>query len=106
MPFLVTNEDKDTLGFVHQLELPFVSGISGYLDGTLLNWMCKKGHVGLAFEAGSHHSKTSLIKHESFVTLSFHILGVYLDFKEEELAGLRNLLSDELAPKHFHFTLV
>mgnify|MGYP001585512185 FL=1 len=71
-----------------------------------MNCICKKGHVGLAFEAGLHHSKTSLIKHEFFVKLSFHILGVYDGYSELELLELADLLSDELTPKHFHFTLV
>ena len=106
VPFAVIGKDAATMNFVRNMNIPFVTGLTGILDGTLLNWMSKKGHVGLAFEAGSHHSKTSLIKHEAFVKLCLHAVGCYLDYTESELLELKELLSDELSPRHQHFRLL
>ncbi|MGB1038724.1 MAG: succinylglutamate desuccinylase/aspartoacylase family protein [Bacteroidia bacterium] len=106
VPFIVTTQQKHILEFVNKLDVPFVTGLSGFLDGTMLHWMSNKGHCGLAFEAGQHHSKKSMIKHEAFSKLCFHHTGALEDMAYWELEDLKDLLSDELGPKHNHFKLV
>ncbi|MGB0851331.1 MAG: succinylglutamate desuccinylase/aspartoacylase family protein [Bacteroidia bacterium] len=83
VPFIVTTQQKHILEFVNKLDVPFVTGLSGFLDGTMLHWMSNKGHCGLAFEAGQHHSKKSMIKHEAFSKLCFHHTGALEDDTED-----------------------
>ncbi len=106
IPFIVTQYDNHNQLFINRLNVPFITGLSGYLDGTVLSWFCRKGHCGLAFEAGQHHSRTSIIKHEAFVMLSMFHTGFYTGLHQSELNWLQNILDDELIPKHQHYSLV
>ncbi|MFY0643331.1 MAG: succinylglutamate desuccinylase/aspartoacylase family protein [Bacteroidia bacterium] len=105
IPFIVTNFDNHNQMFIDKLNVPYITGLSGYLDGTILSWFCRRGNCGLAFEAGQHHSRTSIIKHEAFTMLSMHHTG-FISLHQSELDWLQNILDDELAPKHQHFSLV
>ena len=106
IPFIVTQYENNDHQFIEALNVPYITGLRGFLDGTVLSWFCKKGFCGLAFEAGQHHSKTSIIKHEAFVYLSMYHSGFYPNLHESELKWLRNILDDELRPQHKHFELV
>lgn len=106
IPFIVTTKRIKNLDFVQRMNVPYVTGLSGHLEGTMLEWMTSKGFCGLAFEAGQHHSKTSMIKHEAFVRLSMYYSGFTPDLDEQEVLSLHNLLEDELMPKHNHFQLI
>jgi succinylglutamate desuccinylase len=106
IPFLVTTKKAENQEFARKFNVPYVTGLTGYLDGTMLSWMCEKGYNGMAFEAGQHHSKTSMIKHEAFVRLSMYYSGFCPKLTEEEVKELHNLLEDELMPKHNHFELI
>lgn len=106
IPFAVTSDKPLNKIFIEQFDLPFITGLSGYLDGTLLNWMCKKGHIGLAFEAGQHHSDASAIKHEAFVKLSMVYTGFLQGVDASEIEYLKDHLDDELRTKHNHFELI
>ncbi len=106
IPFVVTKEINPDKQLIHDIKVPFITGLEGHLDGTMLSWMCKKGHCGLAFEAGQHHSRTSMIKHESFIKLAMYYTGFTPSLSAEELKDLRIHLDDELMPKHNHFKLM
>lgn len=106
IPFIVTKETEKNTEMIKNLNIPYVTGVVGYLDGTMLAWMCEKGYSGMAFEAGQHYSRTSMIKHEAFVKLSMHYSGFTPDISDEEVSELHNLLEDELRPKHNHFKLI
>ncbi len=105
IPFIVTTKKPGNQDFVQKMNVPYVTGLVGHLDGTMLAWMCEKGHCGMAFEAGQHHSKTSMIKHEAFVRLSMYYSGFTPNLSDEEVSKLHNLLEDELMPKQNHFEL-
>lgn len=105
IPFVVTKEINQDKQLIFDIDVPYITGLEGHLDGTLLSWMCKKGHCGMAFEAGQHHSRTSMIKHESFVKLAMHYTGFMPHLSAKELEDLRDHLEDELMPKHNHFKL-
>lgn len=106
IPFMVTQYENNDHAFIQKMKVPFITGLSGFLDGTILAWICKQGHCGLAFEAGQHMSKHSIIKHEAFVYLSMFHSGFYTDQHKSELKWLRSVLDDELKPQHQHFELV
>lgn len=106
VPFIVADKNEETMALVSKLNIPFITGVQGFLDGTLLQWFSAKGHCGFAFEAGQHHSKKSMIKHEAFVKLCLQIIGSYKDFTPLEVEEISNLLDDELRPRHNHFKLV
>jgi len=106
IPFIVSQFDPKFQSFLDSSDVPYISGLNGYLDGTLLAWICDKGHCGLAFEAGQQQSHNSLIKHEAFVQLSMFHTGLYPNMPQEEIGRLKKLLDDELQPKHKHYRLV
>lgn len=105
IPFAVTqNEDKNK-ALIEQIDIPYITNLDGFLDGTLLAWFCDKGHCGLAFEAGQHQSKTSMIKHEAFVKLTMYYTGFTPALSQPEIEHLHHLLDEEIRPKHNHFVL-
>ena len=106
IPFVVTKENDFNKAFMEKVDVPYVTGLKGYLDGTLLEWMCDLGHCGLVFEAGQHHSEISAIKHEAFVRLSMYYTEFISELSAKALYQLRDQLEDELRTKHNHFVLV
>lgn len=106
IPFMVTQYENNDHEFIQKMRVPFITNLSGFLDGTILAWICKKGHCGLAFEAGQHKSKQSIIKHEAFIYLSMYHSGFYTEQNAGDLKWLRSVLDDELRPQHQHFELV
>jgi hypothetical protein len=106
IPFAVTKIGSESIDIINKINIPFVTGLEGHLDGTMLAWMCEKGHSGMAFEAGQHHSKTSMIKHEAFTRLSMFYSGFTPSLPFEDVVSLHNRLDDELRPKHNHFNLI
>jgi len=106
IPFAVTTNNSSNKDFVNLLGIPYITGLDGFLDGTMLEWMCTKGHCGLAFEAGQHHSDISMIKHEAFIRLSMYYAGFITELSADRLTTLKHQLEDELKTKHNHFVLV
>lgn len=105
IPFAVTKLTCDNERFVEKLQVPYITNLKGFLDGTMLAWMSEKGFCGLAFEAGEHYNQQSMIKHEAFIQLAMHYAGFMPDLSDVEIFKLRNFLEDELMPKHNHFEL-
>lgn len=94
-PFIVTNNREDNLAFVSHFPLPNVSGLTGFLDGTLLSYMTDLGHVGLAYEAGQHLNVKAMYRHEAFIWLSLFYSG-FLDpeYHEEEMSYHMSVLEE------------
>ena len=105
IPFAVTRDTDTNRRFIEQLDIPFITGLEGHMEGTLLEWMSDKGYCSLAFEAGQHHSHQSAVKHEAFVRLAMYYSGFITAMSNEELRLLRNFLEAELKTKHNHFVL-
>lgn len=80
--FCVTNVKSECMDFVSEYPFPSISGLTGFLDGTLLSYINDIGHVGLAYEAGMHRTENSLEKHRSFVWYSLIKTGL---IKESDL---------------------
>jgi succinylglutamate desuccinylase len=74
--FCVTNVKAECLEFVANYPFPSISGLTGYLEGTLLSYINDMGHVGLAYEAGLHRTGDSLDKHRSFIWYSLVQTGI------------------------------
>ena len=106
IPFAVTKENSESEAFIKELNIPYITGLIGYLDGTMLAWMCEKGFCGLAFEAGQHQSTGSLIKHEAFVQLAMHRTGFMPDMPEDEIISSQEKLDEELRPQKNHFKII
>jgi predicted deacylase len=74
--FCVTNEKPECLDFVRDYPFPGITGLTGYLEGTLLSYINEIGHIGLAYEAGMHQTDGSLEKHRSFIWASLVKVGL------------------------------
>lgn len=106
IPFAVTKANSKSETFIQQLNIPYITGLIGYLDGTMLAWMCEKGFCGLAFEAGQHQSTHSLIKHEAFVNLAMYYSGFMPGMDQDKVAYFKRNLEEELRPKNNHFKII
>ena len=106
IPFIVTNKNDQCLEFTNEFPMPVVSGLTGFLDGTLLSYINDLGHVGLAYEAGQHKSAQSLMKHESFVWLCLNNTEVCKDFDEDFILKHHENLEEELVTRNNHFKLI
>jgi predicted deacylase len=80
--FCVTNVKSECMDFVAEYPFPSISGLTGYLDGTLLSYINDIGHIGLAYEAGMHRTDNALEKHRSFIWFSLVKTGI---LKEDDL---------------------
>jgi len=97
-PFLLTHRDVDCISFAEKFPLPLVTGITGFLDGTLFGYLKDLDHAGVAFEAGQHHSQHAMDVHESFIWLTLHNSGLCPDLDASFLEFHRHSLqqlSDE-----------
>jgi len=106
IPFIVTNKTDSSMNFTHRFPMPVISGLTGFLDGTLLSYINDLGHVGLAYEAGQHKSHKSMIKHESFAWLCLHYTGICPDLDEEFIDHHHNVLQEELVTRTNSFKLI
>ncbi len=106
IPFIVTNKSDAGLQFTDAFPMPVISGLTGFLDGTLLSYINDLGHVGLAYEAGQHKSTQSLMKHESFIWLCLHQTGVCPDLDPDFIQKHIDILEEELVTRNNHFRII
>ncbi len=106
IPFIVTNKNDRCGEFTNSFPMPVISGLTGFLDGTLLSYINELGHVGLAYEAGQHLNPKSALKHESFVWLTLSNTGICPTLDEEFLEKHRLILQEELVTRTNHFKLI
>ena len=55
--FTITIRDEDHIQLLSQLKVPLIYGIEHTLHGTTMDFADEWGHLGFAFEAGSHGSE-------------------------------------------------
>ncbi|MBO6517627.1 MAG: succinylglutamate desuccinylase/aspartoacylase family protein [Bacteroidia bacterium] len=106
IPFIVTNKTNSAMEFTKRFPMPVVSGLMGFLDGTLLSYINDLGHVGLAYEAGQHKSPQSMIKHESFVWQCLYYAGVCKNLTDDFLQHHASILEEELVTRTNNFKLI
>lgn len=106
IPFIVTNKSDQSLEFTNAFPMPVISGLTGFLDGTLLSYINDLGHVGLAYEAGQHESAQSRMKHESFVWLCLNNTAVCKNLDEDFVSKHHQILEEELVTRNNHFKLI
>jgi hypothetical protein len=58
------------------LPLPLVLGLEEVIDGSMLGYLCDRGHVGIAFEGGRHEDPSTVDHLESIVWLSLVAAGL------------------------------
>src|SRR5690606_3470733 len=58
------------------LPLPIVLGLEEVIDGSMLGYLCDRGHVGIAFEGGRHDDADTIDHLESIIWLSLVTAGV------------------------------
>lgn len=59
-----------------RLQAPTVLGIEEQLDGTLVDWLDRRGFVGTVFESGQHDDPGSVDRAEAAIWLSLEALGM------------------------------
>lgn len=106
IPFVVTNKMEKCRRFTSNFPIPAVSGLTGYLDGTLLSYVNDLGYVGLAFEAGQHKHEQSYTRFESYIWLSLHYTGVLKGLSDEFVAFHEHALRDELIDRGSAFKII
>ncbi len=106
IPFIVTNKNDSCMEFTTNFPMPVVSGLMGFLDGTLLSYINDLGYVGLAYEAGQHKNHQSMIKHESFVWLCLSETGICADMDPEFVQHHYDVLEEELGTRNNNFKLI
>jgi succinylglutamate desuccinylase len=105
IPFMVIEDLNQSLKLVKQFPIPAITNLRGYLNGTLLAHYSNIGASTLAFEAGDHHSRKSVIKHESFCKLALIKTGNWSADESTE-DHLTDLLREELQPNHLLYELI
>ena len=75
LPFITINDALINRKFSQNFPLPTVLGIEEYLEGPLLSYLNKLGHVSLGFEAGQHDDKQSIQNAEAFINLTLEAAG-------------------------------
>ncbi|MCB9261952.1 MAG: succinylglutamate desuccinylase/aspartoacylase family protein [Flavobacteriales bacterium] len=106
IPFIVTNNEARCKAFTNHFPMPVISGLTGFLDGTLLSYINDLGHVGLAYEAGQHNSHQSFLKHESFIWLSLYHSGICTDIDQRLINLHKQTLEEELVTRNNNFKLI
>jgi succinylglutamate desuccinylase len=97
--FSITPDDEDHIQLLTQLKVPLIFGIEHTLIGTSMEYVEDAGHIGFAFETGSHGTKeaednayaglmilmviTGLIR-----AANLPDFGVYYDYLSRKVEGL------------------
>jgi hypothetical protein len=58
------------------LPLPLVLGLEEVIDGSMLGYLCDRGHVGIAFEGGRHDDPATVDHLESIIWLALVAAGL------------------------------
>ncbi|MCB9246414.1 MAG: succinylglutamate desuccinylase/aspartoacylase family protein [Flavobacteriales bacterium] len=106
IPFMVTNKMEKCRNYTSKFPIPSVSGLTGFLDGTLLSYVNDLGYVGLAYEAGQHKSEQSLTRFESFIWLSLHHAGILTGLTSEFVAFHEAALTEPQASSGRSFRII
>jgi len=75
-PFTVLGDMPANREFGRVLPVPLVLGLSGHIEGTLLEYLDRRGWVTVGFESGSHRGQRSIAMAASAVWLLLHAAGL------------------------------
>ncbi|MTI22201.1 aspartoacylase [Fulvivirga sp. RKSG066] len=69
-PYISINDTLRNREIALRYPLPIVLGLEEHLEGTILNYINKIGHISLGFEAGQHDDPLSIKNHEAIIWLT------------------------------------
>jgi hypothetical protein len=93
-PFTIATAASAGFELISGFNLPAITGLSGFLDGTLLDYINQLGHLGFAFEGGQHAEHQSVEKHHAFIMFALHQTKA-IALSEREQAFYTSILCDE-----------
>lgn len=68
-PFITISDSLNNRKFTSHFSVPIILGIEEYIEGPLLTYINKFGHISLGFEGGQHDNYLSVANCEAFVWL-------------------------------------
>lgn len=74
-PFATLGDTLKNRDFAMGLPVVKLLGIEEQIEGALLEWLNRQGHVTLGFEGGQHDDPASVDRHEAFVWLALEKAG-------------------------------
>ncbi len=87
-PFAMVSDSRVNRRLAQALGVPILLGLEESLEGTLLNYVNRLGHVAIGFEAGQHEAPESVARHEAALWLTHVSVGC---LSEEEGARVADL---------------
>lgn len=67
VPFLTLGVTRRSRRFARELPLPLIVGLERFVPGTLVDFLSRKGAVGLVVEAGQHLLHSAASRHEALM---------------------------------------
>ena len=74
-PFLLVDDNARAKEFVEDFPSPAILNVSGYIHGTLLEYVAASGNLTIGFEAGQHQDPEAAKVAESMVWMILHKAG-------------------------------
>ncbi len=97
-PFATIGDTLRNRAFAMHAPAPIIVGLEEELDGTLLEFVNRLGHVTMGFEGGRHDDPKSVDYTEAVVWVAMAAAGVLVDPAEaQRIAAARALLRDAQA---------
>ncbi len=96
-PFAIVSDSRVNRRIAQTLGVPILLGLEESLEGTLLNWVNREGHVAIGFEAGQHEAPESEERHLAALWLTMVASGLLSEADAERIANLsgRRALLDQ-----------
>lgn len=75
-PFTVFGDTLSNREFAREFPVPMILGLEEQIEGTLMEFVSKRGAVALGFEAGEHDSPESLARQEAAIWIALTATGI------------------------------
>ncbi len=85
--------------FALSLEVPFILGLEELVDGTMLEYMGRRGFVAALFEGGQHDEPSAVDRVEAAVWIALEAAGLIPEDKVPQVEEGRKRLSREVTGK-------
>jgi succinylglutamate desuccinylase len=93
--FVTTADSLDNRDLAQALRVPLVLGLEELLDGTLHDYLDRRGCITVAFEAGQHDDLRSVDRAEAAVWLTLATIGMVSEARCAEVGTSRRRLDRE-----------
>lgn len=93
--FATTADSLDNRDLARALRVPLVLGLEELLDGTLHDYLDRRGCITVAFEAGQHDDPESIDRAEAAVWLTLATIGMVREAGSPEVGRSRRRLDRE-----------